>query len=64
MRNAAQEQFQTLHEVIAAARLSLNQNLWDYVIGGYSNRDNRPAEPLSAGSNWVPTARPRGRFSY
>lgn len=34
MRNAAQERFQTLHEVIAAARLSLSQNLWDYVIGG------------------------------
>ena len=26
--------FQTLHEIIAAARLNLNQNLWDYVIGG------------------------------
>jgi glycolate oxidase len=23
-----------LHEIIAAARLNLNQNLWDYVIGG------------------------------
>ena len=34
MRNAAQERFQTLHEIIAAARLSLSQNLWDYVIGG------------------------------
>ena len=34
MRNAAQERFHTLHEVIAAARLNLNQNLWDYVVGG------------------------------
>ena len=34
MRNAADERFQTLHEIIAAARLNLNQNLWDYVIGG------------------------------
>ncbi|MDP9096011.1 MAG: alpha-hydroxy-acid oxidizing protein [Pseudomonadota bacterium] len=34
MRNAAEERFQTLHEVIAAARLNLSQNLWDYVIGG------------------------------
>lgn len=34
MRNATEERFQTLHEVIAAARLNLNQNLWDYVIGG------------------------------
>lgn len=31
--NAA-SQFQTLHEIVAAARLNLNQNLWDYVIGG------------------------------
>ncbi len=34
MRNAATEQFQTLHELIAAARLTLSQNLWDYVVGG------------------------------
>lgn len=34
MRNALEERFQTLHEVVAAARLNLNQNLWDYVIGG------------------------------
>src|SRR3954452_7263884 len=33
-RNALVERFQTLHEIIAAARLNLNQNLWDYVIGG------------------------------
>ncbi len=34
MQNAAQERFQTLHEIVAAARLNLNQNLWDYVVGG------------------------------
>ncbi len=34
MRNAAEDRFQTLHEIIAAARLTLNQNLWDYVVGG------------------------------
>ncbi|MBV8914322.1 MAG: alpha-hydroxy-acid oxidizing protein [Acetobacteraceae bacterium] len=34
MRNALEERFQTLHEIIAAARLNLNQNLWDYLIGG------------------------------
>ena len=34
MLNALEERFQTLHEIIAAARLNLNQNLWDYVIGG------------------------------
>lgn len=34
MRNALEDRFQTLHEVIAAARLALNQNLWDYVTGG------------------------------
>ncbi len=47
MRNAAQEQFHTLHEIIAAARLNLNQNLWDYVIGGTATettvRRNRSA---------------------
>lgn len=28
-----QDRFQTLHEIIHAARLNLNQNLWDYVTG-------------------------------
>ena len=47
MGNAAQERFQTLHEIIAAARLNLNQNLWDYVVGGTATettvRRNRSA---------------------
>lgn len=47
MQNAAQERFETLHEVIAAARLNLNQNLWDYVVGGTATettvRRNRSA---------------------
>ncbi len=34
MRNALEDRFQTLHEIIASARLNLNQNLWDYVTGG------------------------------
>lgn len=34
MRVALDERFQTLHEIVAAARLNLNQNLWDYLIGG------------------------------
>lgn len=34
MQKALEDRFQTLHEIIAAARLNLNQNLWDYVIGG------------------------------
>jgi glycolate oxidase len=28
-----QDRFQTLHEIIRAARLNLNQNLWDYLVG-------------------------------
>ena len=27
------DRFQTLHEIIRAARLNLSQNLWDYVVG-------------------------------
>ncbi len=29
-----QDRFQTLHEIIVAARQVLNQNLWDYIVGG------------------------------
>src|SRR3954451_16743982 len=46
-RNALEDRFETLHEIIAAARLNLNQNLWDYVIGGTATettvRRNRSA---------------------
>ena len=34
MDNGFQERFQVMHEVVAAARNALNQNMWDYVIGG------------------------------
>ena len=34
MSNGFEERFQVLHEVIAAARNNLNQNIWDYLIGG------------------------------
>ena len=28
------DRFQSLHELVAAARLKLDRNLWDYLIGG------------------------------
>ena len=31
---SVQDRFQTLHELITAARQVLNQNLWDYIVGG------------------------------
>ncbi len=31
---SVQDRFQTLHEIIVAARQVLNQNLWDYIVGG------------------------------
>ena len=34
MNNGFQERFQLLHEIVAAARNALNQNMWDYIIGG------------------------------
>jgi isopentenyl diphosphate isomerase/L-lactate dehydrogenase-like FMN-dependent dehydrogenase len=34
MDNGFQERFQVLHEIVAAARNALNQNMWDYVVGG------------------------------
>jgi len=30
----AQDDFQTLHEIVARARQNLNQNDWDYIVGG------------------------------
>lgn len=34
MDTAVESRFQTLHEVIAAARSNLDQNIWDYLVGG------------------------------
>lgn len=31
---ASDEKFQNLHEFITKARIQLNQNAWDYIIGG------------------------------
>ena len=47
MINSTEDRWQTLHELIAAARLNLSQNLWDYLIGGAATettvRRNRSA---------------------
>jgi len=31
---ASDEKFQNLHELIRKARALLNQNAWDYIVGG------------------------------
>ena len=33
MANEAQQRFQTLHELVKAAKLKLNANIWDYLVG-------------------------------
>jgi isopentenyl diphosphate isomerase/L-lactate dehydrogenase-like FMN-dependent dehydrogenase len=33
MSNEGQQRFQTLHELVKAARLKLNANIWDYLVG-------------------------------
>ena len=47
MINSTEDRWQTLHELVAAARLNLCQNLWDYLIGGAATettvRRNRSA---------------------
>ena len=47
MINSTSDRWQTLHELVAAARLNLSQNLWDYLIGGAATettvRRNRSA---------------------
>src|ERR1700678_2053382 len=31
---ASAEEFQNLHELVRKARINLNQNAWDYIVGG------------------------------
>jgi glycolate oxidase len=34
MSDSVSDDFLTLHEFIQAARINLNQNIWDYLVGG------------------------------
>jgi isopentenyl diphosphate isomerase/L-lactate dehydrogenase-like FMN-dependent dehydrogenase len=34
MTSGVEQRFQTLHEIVKAARVNLNHNFWDYLIGG------------------------------
>src|SRR6202040_2672834 len=34
MSGSVSDDFLTLHEFIQAARINLNQNIWDYLVGG------------------------------
>src|SRR5207245_10649915 len=34
MTSGVEQRFQTLHEIVKAARVNLNDNFWDYLIGG------------------------------
>ena len=34
MSESIQERFQTLHEIVKAARVKLNRDAWDYLVGG------------------------------
>jgi isopentenyl diphosphate isomerase/L-lactate dehydrogenase-like FMN-dependent dehydrogenase len=47
MSSGGEQRFQTLHEIVKAARINLNQNFWDYLIGGAESettvRRNRQA---------------------
>ena len=37
-----------LHELVAKARQNLNQNDWDYIVGGAEIRDHAAAQPYGA----------------
>ena len=47
MSGDVEERFQTLHEIVKAARVNLNHNFWDYLVGGAESettvRRNRQA---------------------
>jgi isopentenyl diphosphate isomerase/L-lactate dehydrogenase-like FMN-dependent dehydrogenase len=47
MTSGVEQRFQTLHEIVKAARVGLNHNFWDYLIGGTESettvRRNRQA---------------------
>ena len=32
---ADSNEFQNLHEIVRRARANLDQNAWDYIVGGY-----------------------------
>ena len=36
------DRFRTLHEIVKAARLNLNQTDWDYLVGGTETETTLP----------------------
>ena len=53
----AASDFQNLHELVAKARANLNQNAWDYIVGGTETETTLAAQPHVAGRDRVPAAR-------
>jgi hypothetical protein len=43
MSEPIEDRFQNLHEFVTQARISLDRNNWDYLIGGSDNSHIRPA---------------------
>ena len=53
----AANDFQNLHELVAKARANLNQNAWDYIVGGTETETTLAAQPHGARRDRVPAAR-------
>jgi glycolate oxidase len=68
-RPRAGGEFEVLHELVRKARQNLNQNNWDYIVGGNRDRDDRAAQPPGARLPGVARARaarcePRRRVDH
>ena len=50
-------EFLNLHEIVAKARQNLNQNDWDYIVGGVETETTLRRNRMALDSDRVPAAR-------
>ena len=53
----ATPQFENLHEIVAKARQNLNQNDWDYIVGGTETETTLRRNRMALELGRVPAAR-------
>ena len=56
MPESLEDRFQNLHEFVTQARINLNRNNWDFLIGGSETENDIGAQPAGARLDWLSAA--------
>ncbi len=62
MSDVTEERFQTLHEIVQAAEINLNRNIWDYLVGATETETTMRRNRLALDFDRLPPARAARRL--